>query len=257
MYYIDTHSHLYPEYYSQTFDEVVKRTLGANVQKVLLPCVNSQSIQDLLYASDQYPDHLFPMIGLHPTDVFDNYQQELKIMEQQLANEKVVAVGEIGIDLYHDKTYIQNQMIAFETQLGWSIDLNLPLSVHVRDGFSEAFQVIKKFKGKPFKGVFHCFSGGIQEAKWLIENGFYLGITGVITFKKSKLQELVKEVGLEYLVLETDAPFLAPEPYRGKQNESSYIPLIGKKLAEIFEISETDVMKITTSNAEKIFSKII
>lgn len=257
MYYIDTHSHLYPEYYPQTFDEVVKRTLGANVQKVLLPCVNSQSIQDLLYASDQYPDHLFPMIGLHPTDVFDNYQQELKIMEQQLANEKVVAVGEIGIDLYHDKTYLQNQMIAFETQLGWSIDLNLPLSVHVRDGFSEAFQVIKKFKGKPFKGVFHCFSGGIQEAKWLIDNGFNLGITGVITFKKSKLQELVKEVGLEYLVLETDAPFLAPEPYRGKQNESSYIPLIGKKLAEIFEISETEVMKITTSNAEKIFSKII
>ena len=257
MYYIDTHSHLYPEYYPQTFDEVVKRTLGANVQKVLLPCVNSQSIQDLLYASDQYPDHLFPMIGLHPTDVFENYQQELNIIEQQLVNKKVVAVGEIGIDLYHDKTYIQNQMIAFETQLGWAIDLNLPLSVHVRDGFSEAFQVIKKFKGKPFKGVFHCFSGGIQEAKWLIENGFYLGITGVITFKKSKLQELVKEVGLEYLVLETDAPFLAPEPYRGKQNESSYIPLIGKKLAEIFEISETDVMKITTSNAEKIFSKII
>ena len=146
MYYIDTHSHLYPEYYPQTFDEVVKRTVAANVQKVLLPCVNSQSIQDLLYASDQYPDHLFPMIGLHPTDVFDNYQQELKIMEQQLANEKVVAVGEIGVDLYHDKTYLQNQRIAFETQLGWSIDLNLPLSVHVRDGFSEAFQVIKKFK---------------------------------------------------------------------------------------------------------------
>lgn len=257
MYYIDTHSHLYPEYYPQTFDEVVQRTLAANVQKVLLPCVNSQTIQDLFFATDQYPNHLYPMIGLHPTDVFENYQQELKILEHQLTNKKVFAIGEIGIDLYHDKTFIQNQMIAFETQLGWSLDLNLPLSVHVRDGFSEAFQVIKKFKGKPFSGVFHCFSGGIQEAKWLIENGFYLGITGVVTFKKNKLQDLAKEVGLEHLVLETDAPFLAPEPFRGKQNESSYIPLIGKKLAEIFEISETEVMKITTSNAEKIFSKII
>lgn len=257
MYYIDTHSHLYPEYYPQTFEEVVKRTLAANVQKVLLPCVNSQTIQDLFYASDQYPDHLFPMIGLHPTDVFDNYQQELQILERHLTNEKVIAVGEIGIDLYHDKTYIQNQRIAFETQLGWSQDLNLPLSIHVRDGFSDAFQVIKKFKGKPFKGVFHCFSGGVQEAKWLIDNGFYLGITGVVTFKKNKLQDLVKEVGLEYLVLETDAPFLAPEPFRGKQNESSYIPFIGKKLAEIFEVSESEIMKITSLNAEKIFSKIV
>ena len=257
MYYIDTHSHLYPEYYPHTFNEVVNRTLAANVKKVLLPCVNSQTIQDLFYASDQYPNHLFPMIGLHPTDVFDNYQQELKIMEQQLTNEKVIAVGEIGIDLYHDKTYIQNQMIAFETQLDWALDMKLPLSIHVRDGFSEAFQVIKKFKGKPFSGVFHCFSGGIQEAKWLIDNGFYLGITGVVTFKKSKLQELVKEVGLEYLVLETDAPFLAPEPYRGKQNESSYIPLIAKKLAEIFDVSHEEVMRATTYNAEKIFSKIV
>jgi len=257
MYYIDTHSHLYPEYYPQTFEEVVKRTLAANVQKVLLPCVNSQTIQDLFYASDQYPDHLFPMIGLHPTDVFDNYQQELQILERHLTNEKVIAVGEIGIDLYHDKTYIQNQRIAFETQLGWSQDLNLPLSIHVRDGFSDAFQVIKKFKGKPFKGVFHCFSGGVQEAKWLIDNGFYLGITGVVTFKKNKLQDLVKEVGLEYLVLETDAPFLAPEPFRGKQNESSYIPFIGKKLAEIFEVSESEIMKITSLYAEKIFSKIV
>jgi TatD DNase family protein len=257
MSYIDTHSHLYPEYYPLNFDEVVKRAITANVTKILLPCVSSETINDLFYASENYPDNLFPMIGLHPTDVNENYLNELSALKQNLQNKSVVAVGEIGIDLYHDSTFLDYQIIAFKTQIQWALDLQLPMSIHVRDGFTEAFKVLKQFSNQPLKGVFHCFSGGIQEAKWLIERGFYLGITGVITFKKSKLPELVKEIGIDHLVLETDAPFLAPEPFRGKQNESSYIPLIGKKLAEIFEITEAHVMEITTRNAEQLFTKIV
>lgn len=257
MSFIDTHSHLYPEYYPTTFDEIVARSIQANVTKVLLPCVSTQTITDLFYAAEKYPQNLFPMIGLHPTDVSDNYENELKSLEQYLSHELVVAVGEIGIDLYHDKTYIENQLKAFEWQLGWALDLNLPLSIHVRDGFAEAIQVIKKFKGTPFSGVFHCFSGGIQEAKWVIDNGFLLGISGVVTFKKNKLQDVVKEVGLDHVVLETDAPFLAPEPYRGKQNESAYIPYIAQKIADIFETNIEEVMRKTTSNAEKIFPRIV
>lgn len=257
MSYIDTHSHLYPEYYPLNFDDAVQRALLADVTKIILPCVSSETVKDMLFASEKYPTHLFPMIGLHPTDVNENYESELALLEKQIDNPKVVAIGEIGIDLYHDQTFIDFQMKAFDIQIEWALQRQLPISIHVRDGFSEAFQVIKKFAHQPLSGVFHCFSGGIQEAKWLIDRGFYLGITGVVTFKKSKLQELVKEVGLDHLVLETDAPFLAPDPYRGKQNESSYIPFIAKKLAEIFEIPIEKVMEITTRNAEKIFPRIV
>lgn len=257
MSYIDTHSHLYPEYYPLNFDEAVIRAINADVTKIILPCVSSETVKDLFLASEKYPNHLFPLIGLHPTDVKENYLSELALLEKQITNPTVVGIGEIGIDLYHDKTFVDLQIKAFQIQIQWALDLQLPMSIHVRDGFSEAFQVIKQFSHQTLSGVFHCFSGGIQEAKWLIERGFYLGITGVVTFKKSKLQDLVKEVGLDHLVLETDAPFLAPDPYRGKQNESSYIPLIAKKLAEIFEISTEEVMKITTQNAEKVFPKIV
>ena len=257
MSFIDTHSHLYPEYYPSTFDEIVSRSIQADVTKVLLPCVSSQTVTDLFLAAEKYPQHLFPMIGLHPTDVLEDFQSELKKLEQHISDKRVVAIGEIGIDLYHDKTYIDNQLIAFEQQLGWAIDMKLPLSIHVRDGFSEAIQVLKKFNGTPFSGVFHCFSGGIQEARWVIDNGFLLGISGVVTFKKNKLQDLIKEVGLDHIVLETDAPFLAPEPYRGKQNESGYIPLIAQKIATIFETDIHEVKQKTTANAERIFPKIV
>lgn len=256
MSYIDTHSHLYEEYYPFHFDEVVERAIAANVTTILLPCVSSETLQHLFDAANKYPNNLFPMIGLHPTDVNQNYKKELSLLDPYLDDEGIVAVGETGIDLYHDKSYLKEQLEAFEIQLGWARDLKLPLSIHVRDGFQEAISVFKNFPGTPFKGVFHCFSGGIQEAKWVIDNGFLLGITGVITFKKNKLQNIVKEIGIEHLVLETDAPFLAPEPFRGKTNESSYIPYIAEKVASIFEITTEEVMEITTSNAKRIFTRI-
>jgi TatD DNase family protein len=256
MSYIDTHSHLYEEYYPHHFDEVVERANAANVTTILLPCVSSETLQHLFKAANKYPNNLFPMIGLHPTDVTQNYRKELTLLEKYLNDDGMVAVGEIGIDLYHDKTFIKEQHDAFEIQLGWAKELDLPISIHVRDGFQEAISVIKKFSGSPFSGVFHCFSGGIQEAKWVIDNGFLLGVSGVITFKKNKLQDIVKEVGLEHIVLETDAPFLAPEPYRGKPNESSYIPFIAQKIASLFEITTEEVMEITTANARRIFKKL-
>lgn len=256
MSYIDTHSHLYEEYYPQHFDQVVDRAIASNVKTILLPCVSSETLPYIFDAANKYPDHLFPMIGLHPTDVNQNYKKELLKLESFLNDDAIVAVGETGIDLYHDKTYHKEQLDAFEIQLQWAIENELPLSIHVRDGFQDAISVLKRFSGNPFSGVFHCFSGGIQEAKWVIDHGFLLGISGVITFKKNKLQDVVKEVGIEHIVLETDAPFLAPEPYRGKQNESSYIPFIAQKIASIFEITTDEVMEITTANAKKIFTKL-
>ena len=165
----------------------------------------------------------------------------------------MVGIGETGIDLYHDKTYYAEQLIAFETQLNWAKDLQMPLSIHIRDGFNEALSVLKKFNSTPLRGILHCFSGGIQEAKWAIDHGFLLGISGVVTFKKNKLQDIVKEVGITALALETDAPFLAPDPHRGKRNESAYIPIIAEKIASVLEISVEEVMKSTTGNVEGVF----
>lgn len=256
MSYIDTHSHLYEEYYPHHFDEVVERAITAQVTTILLPCVSSDTLQHLFTAANKYPNNLFPMIGLHPTDVTQNYKKELSLLEPYLNDEGIIGVGEIGIDLYHDKTYLKEQIEAFEIQLQWALENDLPLSIHVRDGFQDAISVLKRFSGTPFSGVFHCFSGGIQEAKWVIDNGFLLGISGVITFKKNKLQDVVKEIGIEHIVLETDAPFLAPEPYRGKPNESSYIPFIAQKIASLFEITTDEVMEITSANAKRIFKKL-
>jgi len=251
-YYIDSHAHLYREYYPDDFREVILRAIEYRVEKIILPCVSAESLPDIFEVTHQFPKNLFPMIGLHPTDVNPTYKTQLSVLEKHLNNPSVVGIGETGIDLYHDKTFYAEQLIAFETQLHWAKETHLPLSIHIRDGFNEALSVLKKFKSVPLKGILHCFSGGIQEAKWAIDNGFLLGISGVITFKKNKLQEIVKEVGITAIALETDAPFLAPDPYRGKRNESAYIPIIAEKIAEILEISVEEVMKITTKNVLEI-----
>jgi TatD DNase family protein len=168
----------------------------------------------------------------------------------------LIGVGEIGIDLYHDKTFIKEQEIAFQRQLTWAAERNLPVSIHIRDGYEEAFRILKPFVQNGLNGVLHCFSGGIQEAHWAVNYGLKLGIGGVVTFKKNKLENIVKEIGIEHIVLETDAPFLAPDPYRGKQNESSYIPLIANKIASIFDIPLAEVRRITSENACSVFTKI-
>jgi TatD DNase family protein len=253
-YFIDSHAHLYREYYPEDFQEVIQRAIENRVEKVILPCVSAESLPDIFEVTDQFPAHLFPLIGLHPTDVNKDYKKQLAVLEKYLDDPRMVGIGETGIDLYHDKTFYAEQLVAFETQLHWAKETRLPLSIHIRDGFNEALSVLKKFKSDSLLGILHCFSGGIQEAKWAIDNGFLLGISGVVTFKKNRLQDIVKNVGIKAIALETDAPFLAPDPYRGKRNESAYIPIIAEKIAEILNTSIEDVMKITTANVEQIFT---
>jgi TatD DNase family protein len=252
-YFIDSHAHLYREYYPDDYQEVIQRAIAQRVEKVILPCVSAESLLDIFEVVTQFPKNLFPLVGLHPTDVNQHYKSQLTILEKHLEDQSVVGIGETGIDLYHDKTYFAEQLIAFETQLNWAKDLQMPLSIHIRDGFNEALSVLKKFNSTPLRGILHCFSGGIQEAKWAIDHGFLLGISGVVTFKKNKLQDIVKEVGITALALETDAPFLAPDPYRGKRNESAYIPIIAEKIASVLEISVEEVMTRTTENVEGVF----
>jgi TatD DNase family protein len=252
-YYIDSHAHLYREYYPDDFQEVIQRAIDHRVEKVILPCVSAETIPDIFEVVQQFPKNLFPLIGLHPTDVNSNYKSQLSVLEKHLDNKWVVGIGETGIDLYHDKTFYAEQLIAFETQLHWAKDTQLPLSIHIRDGFNEALSVLKKFKSASLRGILHCLSGGIQEAKWAIDNGFLLGISGVVTFKKNRLQDIVKELGLNALALETDAPFLAPDPHRGTRNESAYIPIVAEKVAAILETSVEEVMKGTTDNIETMF----
>jgi TatD DNase family protein len=255
-YFIDSHAHLYREYYPDDFQEVVRRAIDHRVEKVILPCVSAESIPDIFEVVQQFPQNLFPLVGLHPTDVNQDFKNQLTILEKHLDNKFVVGIGETGIDLYHDKTFYAEQLIAFETQLHWAKEAHLPLSIHIRDGFNEALSVLKKLKSTPLRGILHCFSGGIQEAKWAVDNGFLLGISGVVTFKKNRLQDIVKEIGINALALETDAPFLAPDPYRGKRNESAYIPIIAEKVAAVLEIPVEEVMEKTTENVERVFEGV-
>lgn len=256
MNYVDTHAHLYKEYYPNDFHEVLHRAVDAKVTQVILPCVNSQSIPDIMEAVSQYPDHLFPLIGIHPSDITSDYKQELSFLQGFLNNPEVVGVGEVGMDLYHNREFLKEQENAFDTQLQWALEYQFPLSIHIRNAYDEAFSILKQYKNRGLKGVLHCFSGGIQEARWAIDFGFKLGIGGVVTFKKNKLEAIVKEIGLEHVVLETDAPFLAPDPFRGKQNESAYIPLIAERIASIFEIPAEEVMRVTTLNAWSVFERL-
>jgi len=252
-YYIDSHAHLCREYYPNDFQEVIQRAIKHRVEKIILPCVSAESIPDIFEVAQQFPNNIFPLIGLHPTDINQDFKNQLVVLEKHLNDKIVVGIGETGIDLYHDKTFYAEQLIAFEAQLHWAKEIQKPLSIHIRDGFNEAFSVLKKFKSVPLRGILHCFSGGIQEAKWAVDHGFLLGISGVVTFKKNKLQDIVKELGINAITLETDAPFLAPDPYRGKRNESAYIPIIAEKIATVLEISIEEVMSTTTANVEAMF----
>lgn len=257
MYFIDTHAHLYHEYYPENYAEVVRRSIDANITKIILPCVSSKSIPEIFEAVDQFPENLFPLIGLHPTDVRkESYCQELAVLESQLADPRVVGIGECGLDLYWDRSTLDEQQQVFRKHLEWAREHRLPLSFHVRNAYAEFVEIIEEFKKYPIAGIMHCFSGGIQEAKWALKHGFYLGIGGVVTFKNNKLREIIKETGLQSIVLETDAPFLAPVPFRGKQNESAYIPYIAEEIAVVLGVSVQEVMQVTTENALTVFKRV-
>lgn len=257
MHLIDTHTHIYLPEFDADRDEVVNRAVCSGVSKLLLPNIDINSVDQMLAAVVRYPGTCYPMIGLHPTSVKEDYSTQLEKLEDLFTNQSFVAVGEIGIDLYWDKTFLKEQLISFRRQVAFASDKGLPVVIHSREAFPEIFSILDEFKGKPLKGVFHAFSGTIKDAEKALDRGFKLGIGGIVTFKNSGLDKIVKEVGPDNLILETDSPYLSPVPYRGKRNESSYICIINKKLSEIFGINEEVMASITYSNSVSLFNLLL
>lgn len=253
----DTHTHLFASEFEPDRNDSIEAAIEQGVSRLFLPNIDSTSIEAMLKLSGDFPRNCFPTIGLHPCSVKENYKEELEIVRHWLFGQKsqqFYGVGEIGIDLYWDKTFIEEQKEAFRTQVKWAKDLKLPIIIHTRNSFPEAFEIVREEKNDDLKGIFHCFSGTIEEAEKIIAlKDFKLGIGGVVTFKNSGLDKVVKAISLEHLVLETDSPYLAPVPHRGKRNESSYIRLIADKIAEIKNVSLEEVAVVTTENSKKIF----
>lgn len=253
MIYADTHTHLYLEEFDADRRLVVENALTAGVRRLMLPNINSSSVLPMLALCEEFPDNCFPMIGLHPTSVKENYMDELAAIECWLIDRKFYGIGECGIDLYWDKTFAREQEFVFRHHIDLARAYNLPLIVHIRESFNEVIRILKDVNKPDLHGIFHCFSGSVEQANQAIGFGFSLGLGGVVTFKNNKMQETLKHIDLKHLVLETDAPFLAPTPYRGKRNEPAYIPLIAQKVAEIKGISLQEVSEATTANALKLF----
>lgn len=253
MEFIDTHCHLYAEEFSEDIDAVMQNALVAGVKQFYLPGIDSSCIEAMLALEKKYPDNCHAMMGLHPCYVKENYTEELQLVEQWLAKRKFAAVGEIGLDFYWDKTFAQQQQEAFRTQIEWALQYNLPIVIHTRNAMQETINIIKEYAPKGLHGIFHCFGGSYENAQEIIKAGFLLGIGGVLTYKNSTLVNVLEKIDLEHLVLETDAPYLPPVPFRGKRNESAYLTLIAAKLAEVKQVAIAQVAQITTSNAEKIF----
>ena len=251
--FVDTHTHLYLEEFTSDRKVLIEKAINNGVRKFFLPNIDSTSVESMYELEKQYPDQFFAMMGLHPCSVKENVKEELKIVEQELSKRKFVAVGEIGLDLYWDKTFYTDQVEAFKTQINWALDLKLPIVIHCRDAFDEIYQVLQSFDRLP-KGIFHCFSGTLDQANQIIGLGnFKLGIGGVVTFKNAGLDKVVEQLELEHLVLETDAPYLAPVPFRGKRNEPSYLLEVARKIAQLKDISADEVGEITSKNSQFIF----
>ncbi len=250
--YIDTHSHIYTEEFLDDRAEVVERAKEAGVNYIVLPDVDSESRPRLKNLYTEYPEMMIPLVGLHPTSVNEDFNKELHLIEKEMGTNTYYGIGECGIDLYWDKTYYKEQIKAFEYQLGIAKEMNFPVIIHSRESLDVIFEILKKHAYT--RGVLHCFSGNADEARQAIDMGFLLGIGGVLTFKKSQMADVVSEIGIDHLVLETDSPYLAPVPNRGKRNESSYIPLIAQKIAEITKEEIKKVEEITTLNAINLFN---
>jgi len=250
---IDTHTHLYAEQFDDDRHEVVKKALDEGVDRMYLPNIDSSSIDPMLSLEASFPDHCIAMMGLHPCSVKDNYKEELRLVKEWLDKRSFAAVGEIGIDLYWDKTFVEQQKDAFLTQIQWAKDLNLPIVIHSREATDIIIELLQEVNDDKLRGIFHCFTGNAEQAQRIIDLNFYLGIGGVLTFKKAGLDKTMEQVGLEHVVLETDSPYLAPSPYRGKRNESAYVKKVLEKLANIKAVSVEEVATLTTNNALKIF----
>ncbi len=253
MTFTDTHTHLYSEEFQTDQAEMMQRALEAGVSRFFVPAIDSSCTQTMYELEALYPEHVFLMTGLHPTYVKDNYKDELAHVERQLNERKFYAIGEIGIDLYWDKTHIEEQKIAFRTQIQWAKKHKLPIVIHCRDAFDEIFDVLELEKAPDLFGIFHCFTGTKAQALQAISYNMKLGIGGVATFKNGKIDQFLHEIPLNHLVLETDAPYLAPAPHRGKRNESAYVILVAQKLTEIYGLPIDEIAQITTANSMAVF----
>lgn len=252
---IDTHAHIYAEEFDKDRDEMIERAREAGVEAIILPNVDSSTLDDMLQLEAKYPGYCFAAIGLHPTSVKENYEEELRVVRKELERRKYIAIGETGMDLYWDKKFEKEQVLALQKQAEWALEYDLPIIIHVRESHNETVKALQPFKGSKLKGVFHCFTKTKKKAEEIFELGdFYLGIGGVVTFRNSGLAKNLDGVPLDRLILETDAPYLAPVPYRGKRNEPAYLEYIRKKLSDVYQISENDIDKITTENAKQLFS---
>ncbi len=253
--YIDAHTHLYDDRLNtEEQDTMIQRAVDAGVQRLYMPNCDSTTIEGMMRIADDWPDHCLPMIGLHPCYVKEDPKEELDIMQEWLGKTSFKAIGEIGLDYHWDKTFVPQQRQAFEQQISWALEHDLPIVIHSRESTQDCIDIVRAMQNGKLRGIFHCFSGTQDEADQItVLGGFYLGIGGVVTYKNSSLQPVVAATPLEYLVLETDAPYLSPVPYRGKRNESGYIPLIAAKIAELKGMPVEQIAAVTTENAMRIF----
>ncbi|NSL88957.1 TatD family hydrolase [Chitinophaga sp. Mgbs1] len=256
MFWIDTHAHLYSDEFLTDQQAMIQRAIDAGVTRLLLPNIDESSINGMLMLEAAWPENCFAMMGLHPCYVRKEVEPQLRLIKDWLKQRPFRAIGEIGLDFYWDKSLTEQQLHAFRAQLQLAKEYKLPVSIHSREATRECINEVKALQDGGLSGVFHCFSGTLEEAREIIDLGFYLGIGGVVTFKKSGLDQLLEHIPLENIVLETDAPYLAPTPYRGKRNESAYIPLIGEKIADIKNLKIEEVAGITSSNAQKLFKML-
>jgi TatD DNase family protein len=250
---VDTHCHLYLEDFDADIDEVIAQAVGESVTHFYLPNIDSSSIQRLYALEKRFPDKCFAMMGLHPCSVKENVLKELLLVEKHFSERKFCAVGEIGLDFYWDKTFVEQQYTAFRQQILWAIEYHLPIVIHSRNSMDECIAVVREFASKGLRGIFHCFSGSYDQARQIIETGFLLGIGGVVTYKKTGLDQVLDKIDLKHIVLETDAPYLTPVPFRGKRNESKYLKYIVERIAAIQSRSVEEVATATTANALQLF----
>lgn len=249
----DTHTHLYYETDPEKLAELMQRCFDNQLSRLFLPNVDSASIPQVFNLANLYPENCFPMLGLHPCDVKANFEDELTLIRNAKNQAKIYAIGEIGIDLYWDKTTLPFQQNAFRQQIAWAKELNLPIVIHCREAFDEIFEILTELKDDKLRGIFHCFTGTAEQADKVIALNFYLGIGGVLTYKNSGLDKAIAKVSLDHMVLETDSPYLTPVPFRGKPNESSYLVYVAQKLADLKQVPIEEVARVTTLNSKTIF----
>jgi TatD DNase family protein len=253
MIFTDTHTHLYSSQFQEDRNDMMQRSIDAGVSRLFVPSIDSSYTQKMYDLETQFPENVFLMMGLHPTYVKENYLDELAFVESELAKRKFYAVGEIGMDLYWDKTFLNQQQHAFQHQIQLAKKYKLGINIHCRDAFNETFEVLESEKATDLFGIFHCFTGDLEQAQRAISLGMKLGIGGVATFKNGKIDQFLNEIDLQHIVLETDSPYLAPLPHRGKRNESSYITLVAQKLSEIYNLPIEEIARITTENSKRVF----